>query len=40
MARCVVALGHEDVVVLTALERLVQRNRLTEELLLDLSEAV
>lgn len=40
MARCVVALGQEDVVIDSALKRLVERNWLTQELLLDLAEAV
>ena len=40
MARGIVALGEEDVIIHTTLERLVQRNRLAQELLLNLAEAV
>lgn len=40
MAGSVVALGEEDVVLLAAVERLVQRDRGAHELLLDLAEAV
>jgi hypothetical protein len=40
MASCVVALGKEDVVVGTTLKRLVQRNGLAQELLLDCTETV
>ena len=40
MARCVIALGQEDVVVGTALNRLVQRNGRAQELLLDGTETV
>jgi hypothetical protein len=40
MARGVVALGEEDVVIHTALERLIQRDRLAQKLLLNLAEAI
>lgn len=40
MARSVVALGQEDVVVRTALDWLVERDGRTHELLLDRSKAV
>lgn len=40
MAGCVVALGDEDVVVRTALEGLVNRDRRAHELLLNLAEAL
>jgi hypothetical protein len=40
MARSVIALGNEDVVVDTALERLMQRDWRSHEHLLDLAEAL
>jgi hypothetical protein len=40
MARGVVALREEDVVTHATLERLVQRDRLAQELLLNLAEAI
>jgi isopentenyl diphosphate isomerase/L-lactate dehydrogenase-like FMN-dependent dehydrogenase len=40
VARSIVTLGKEDVVVVAALKRLVERDGLTHELLLNLAEAV